>query len=50
MNELKLLLSVKKLVKHFPIMKGTVFQKQVGAVYGSMTFPLKSMKVKPLVW
>jgi oligopeptide transport system ATP-binding protein len=33
MNESKVLLSVEKLVKHFPIMKGTIFQKQVGAVH-----------------
>jgi oligopeptide transport system ATP-binding protein len=32
-NNHKVLLTVENLVKHFPIMKGTIFQKQVGAVH-----------------
>jgi oligopeptide transport system ATP-binding protein len=33
MNDSKVLLSVEQLVKHFPIMKGTIIQKQIGAVH-----------------
>jgi oligopeptide transport system ATP-binding protein len=33
MNNGKVILKVENLVKHFPIMKGTIFQKQVGAVH-----------------
>jgi oligopeptide transport system ATP-binding protein len=33
MNDSKVLLKVENLVKHFPIMKGTIFQKQIGAVH-----------------
>jgi oligopeptide transport system ATP-binding protein len=33
MNDHKVLLKVENLVKHFPIMKGTLIQKQIGAVH-----------------
>jgi len=33
MNNNHVLLKVENLVKHFPIMKGTIFQKQIGAVH-----------------
>jgi ABC-type glutathione transport system ATPase component len=33
MNDGKVILKVENLVKHFPIMKGTIIQKQVGAVH-----------------
>jgi oligopeptide transport system ATP-binding protein len=33
MNDHKVLLKVENLVKHFPIMKGTIIQKQIGAVH-----------------
>jgi oligopeptide transport system ATP-binding protein len=33
MNNGKVILKVENLVKHFPIMKGTIIQKQVGAVH-----------------
>ena len=42
MTNKEIILSVKSLVKHFPIKKGIVFRKQVGAVHAvdGLTFDI----------